>query len=701
VIAPGRARRNRLGAGCALALALMACAWVGIPAALASAGGQTKIVRYHAYSVVVPAGWPVYNLADDPTACVRFNRDAVYLGRPGSEQDCPSHSVGRTEAILIEPLTTSSPGAAGTTAAIAPAAGLPAQGGQSSAGQLILSAHRVGVIATWHDRPSIVERALGRHSLPPAPAPTRPVAPAGAPSARVERRADAPAQLLGDAGGDPIYTGLGFDTCSAPSASQLAAWGSSPYRAVGIYIGGANLACSQPSLTGAWVAGEEAAGWHLIPIYAGLQAPGSSCGCAAIDPSQAMAEGATAATDAVNHARSLGIGTGNPIYFDMEAYTPGASTTSTVLAFLSGWTAQLHGDGYESGVYSSPASGISDLVAQYGTSYEEPDEIWFADWNGEQTTSAAYIPSGDWSNHQRLHQLSGGVNASYGGVTLNIDGDDLDGATAGSGEAAGASSEAPADLAPPSIAGDPSVGQTLAESHGTWSNDPTSYSHQWEDCNSTGTGCSPIRGATAVRHSVTASDIGHAIRVQETARNAQGTGGPATSAATGLVQGSSSIRRVTCTPTATLLRCPRSRPLTRSSASSPLPAEATGCIPRTATSTTATAPRGTARLSSAAWAVPRSPGWPARRTARATGWSIRRVTCTPTPTPFHCLPWLTRRRSEESSPNRRRGLDRVKGPEASLPRSRESFADSRPLLSSLLFSFSLDELSSAARPGQL
>ena len=46
-------------------------------------------------------------------------------------------------------------------------------------------------------------------------------------------------------------------------------------------------------------------------------------------------------------------------------------------------------------------------------------------------------------------------------------------------------------------------------------------------------------GATGQRHTITRSDMGHTIRVQETASNADGTGGPATSAATRLVHGGS------------------------------------------------------------------------------------------------------------------------------------------------------------------
>ena len=528
VVASVHPGRGRLALRCMVLLALLVSVWGGAGAALAATRGETKVVLYRGYSVVVPAGWPVYNLAASPSVCVRFNRNAVYLGLPGSEERCPAHSVGRTEAILIEPL-------AGGVASVAAARAVPgvavpeAEGGRSSSGQLAVPARGVSVTATWHEHPAIVERALGTRGLPAAPGvpATRPPAPG------------ARARVASAAGiGDPVYTGRGFDACSAPSVSQMSAWGSSPYRAVGIYIGGTNVGCAQPNLTAAWVNMEVAAGWHLIPTYVGLQAPGNSCGCTAINPGQAPAEGAAAATDAVSHAQALGIGAGNPIYFDMEAYATGGSNTSATLAFLAAWTAQLHAEGYESGVYTSAGSGVSDLVAHAGTGYKEPDDIWNAEWNGEQTTGSAYIPSGDWSDHHRLHQYSGDENVSYGGVTLNIDGDYLDGATAGS-VATRTSSGTPVTIAPPSISGHASEGQTLVEARGTWSNDPTSYSHQWEDCNSAGADCSKIPGATGQRHTITRSDMGHTIRVQETASNADGTGGPATSAATRLVHGGS------------------------------------------------------------------------------------------------------------------------------------------------------------------
>jgi hypothetical protein len=415
-----------------VALLALACSWTGAAMAFA---GATKVVRYRGSAIVVPRWWPVYDLGSHPSVCVRFNRHAVYLGRPSSSQRCPAHAVGRTEAILVEPLAARAAGNREPTGPAVSPVSTGAQPPQGSSARLFDASAGVLVTATWDRRPGIVEHALGSRSLPAARA-----SEVTAGAAKAASMPTARARAASAAGA--VYTGLGFDPCSAPSSVQMSAWEESPYHAVGIYIGGSNMACSQPSLTAGWVNAESAAGWHMIPTYVGLQAPNNSCGCAGINPGRATAEGAAAANDAVNRALAIGIGPGNPIYFDMEAYPRGGSNTSAVLGFLAAWTSGLRNAGYESGVYSNADSGISDLVAARGTGFAEPDDIWIADWNGQHNTASGYVPGGDWGNHQRLHQYQGGHNASYGGVTLNIDGDYLDGATAGA-SSAGASAAIP------------------------------------------------------------------------------------------------------------------------------------------------------------------------------------------------------------------------------------------------------------------
>ncbi|MFG2886289.1 hypothetical protein ACGFYV_28980 [Streptomyces sp. NPDC048297] len=77
-------------------------------AALGSAPAQaapttTRQLDYRGHQFAVPTAWKVVDLEEDPSACVRFDQHAVYLGHPGAEQDCPGHAVGRTEALLVEP----------------------------------------------------------------------------------------------------------------------------------------------------------------------------------------------------------------------------------------------------------------------------------------------------------------------------------------------------------------------------------------------------------------------------------------------------------------------------------------------------------------------------------------------------------------------------------------------------------------------
>jgi hypothetical protein len=81
----------------------------------------------------------------------------------------------------------------------------------------------------------------------------------------------------------------------------------------------------------------------------------------------------------------------------------------------------------------------------------------------------------------------------------------------------------PANIVPPSIAGDLTQGQTLTEVHGAWSNNPSGYAIQWEDCTATGASCAPIPGATSPSYTLAGHDDGHAIAVLESASNPGGT----------------------------------------------------------------------------------------------------------------------------------------------------------------------------------
>jgi len=93
----------------------------------------------------------------------------------------------------------------------------------------------------------------------------------------------------------------------------------------------------------------------------------------------------------------------------------------------------------------------------------------------------------------------------------------------------------PSNVTLPTVSGTTTQGHTLTESHGTWTNSPTSYTYQWQDCDSSGNSCSAISGATSQTYTLTAADVGHTIRVQETASNGGGSSSPASSSQTGPV----------------------------------------------------------------------------------------------------------------------------------------------------------------------
>ena len=384
-------------------LAAVTVAVVGSVAAVVPAWGGSieRSVTYRGYTVRVPASWPVVDLAAAPHTCVRFDRPAVYLGRPGDEPWCPTDLVGRTAGLLIQPLDGRTP--------------------VSGDGTIQVAVRDAGVLVTAaHNRESeAAVRAILASATPAAEVPT------------ATATAAAAAAPLAAAGPQPgTFTGRGFDTCTAPSQSTMNAWrNSSPYRAVGIYISGGSRSCAQPNLTATWVTNQTNNGWRLIPIELDYQAPcGTRTPKMSADPTTARSQGAAPATSAVNAAQALGIPAGSAIYNDIEHYPSNASCRAAVLSYLSGWTQRLHALGYLSGMYSSGSSGVLDLCNAYNdTRYTRVDHLLFGWWNGVANTDAgSYCPDAYYANHQRIHQYTGDTYETWGGVRIYIDRDYLD-----------------------------------------------------------------------------------------------------------------------------------------------------------------------------------------------------------------------------------------------------------------------------------
>jgi hypothetical protein len=230
-------------------------------------------------------------------------------------------------------------------------------------------------------------------------------------------------------GASTTYAGLAFDTCTAPPLAAMQAWLASPYRAVGVYVGGVNRGCAQPELTAPWVAETTRLGWRLLPVYMGRQAPCTNrVGAVTIRPARAGVQGEAAAQDAVEKAIALGMRPGSAVYVDMEHYDPTAPRCrEVVLEYLSAWTQEMHRRGFLSGVYAHQDSGALHLAQSYtSTSLARPDALWIARWDlSDDLTGWPTVPNAYWPRAQRAKQYRGDHDETWGGVTLNIDNDRL------------------------------------------------------------------------------------------------------------------------------------------------------------------------------------------------------------------------------------------------------------------------------------
>ena len=92
----------------------------------------------------------------------------------------------------------------------------------------------------------------------------------------------------------------------------------------------------------------------------------------------------------------------------------------------------------------------------------------------------------------------------------------------------------PENTGAPTISGTLQEGDVITEIHGTWTNNPTSFSYLWLRCNAGGTGCVST-GVTTQTYTLTAADVGSTMEVAETASNAARPSKTAFSAPTGIV----------------------------------------------------------------------------------------------------------------------------------------------------------------------
>ncbi len=237
-----------------------------------------------------------------------------------------------------------------------------------------------------------------------------------------------------------IYRGQGFDACEIPTLSELQAWfNGSPYQSVNLYIGGVSRACDNDAITAAYLQQMFNQGWRFIPTWVGPQAPCTTFkNRFPMDPAAAYAQGVDNANQARAKLLELGLtnpdGTGNVVYDDLEYFTYSTTCSAAARAFVQGWSTRLQELGIISGLYASSSNLNQNKIYNL---QPPPYAAWIAEWyrvpgyRPDVTVwDVDWLDDMYWSDHQRVFQYSGSHDETWGGVTINIDNNVLDGLVA-------------------------------------------------------------------------------------------------------------------------------------------------------------------------------------------------------------------------------------------------------------------------------
>jgi len=218
----------------------------------------------------------------------------------------------------------------------------------------------------------------------------------------------------------------GFDKCVQPDVGTMQTWRGSPYRYIGIYLGGMHYACRPSTLTANWVSAVANQGWKFMPLWVGPQAPCSEFMYRhSYDLNIAYNQGTENARQAIDVAYNLGLTNsdkgGTIIYYDMERYS--LSCQEAVNSFIAGWVKELHNHGNLAGVYAGRIN-----VKPFANISEGPDAVWIAapyhdgGYGYYSPNASPYgikdFPDYLWSSTQRIRQYELGHTESYNGVAL-------------------------------------------------------------------------------------------------------------------------------------------------------------------------------------------------------------------------------------------------------------------------------------------
>lgn len=230
---------------------------------------------------------------------------------------------------------------------------------------------------------------------------------------------------------------------------------------------------------------------------------------------------------------------------DAQVYVDTGNTATTLMVGVYNDNAGRPGSLIASGSSNALQSGAWNDVSLSGTQVTSGSQYWIALLGSGGTLRYRDTPGGISASYISASRSLTSLPASYlAGTEYNVS----PASAYVNGTSAAPPTAKPQNTALPVISGavDPSQGQTLSTTTGTWANNPTSYTYQWQDCTGPST-CTNIRGATSSTYVLQAADVGDTIDVIVTASNAAGSAS-ATSAQTATVTSGGSVPANTTQP---------------------------------------------------------------------------------------------------------------------------------------------------------
>jgi hypothetical protein len=164
-------------------------------------------------------------------------------------------------------------------------------------------------------------------------------------------------------------------------------------------------------------------------------------------------------------------------------------------------------------------------------------------WSGSTPMTFAYRWQRCDKNGNSCGTISGATNQSYvvqrndvgRRLRVSVTASNSDGSANAVSSPTGviANGAVPDDTVGPVVSGTTKVGSVLSTTNGSWTHSPTSFSYEWDRCDTSGSACRPV-GSNRTTYRLQSADAGSTIRVTVTAKNAYGAA-RSTSSPTGVV----------------------------------------------------------------------------------------------------------------------------------------------------------------------